>query len=116
MRYEELIRAVIGKPSKELKEMSQQEYDGAIGVSIMNSVKNGIAPNISTLAKAMSMPIRDIKPAFNRLSMNGMFLSHKWTMKLEELNTDHIKSDVNMKKKWCTVAATASGILGNVNT
>ena len=114
MRYEELIKTVIGKPSKDLLEISQEEYDGAIGVSIMNSVKNGISSSVSALAKAMSMPIREIKPAFNRLNMSGMFLPYKWTMDSAELNTDNIKSDIDMQKKWCIVAAVSSGLLVNV--
>ena len=114
MRYEELIKTVIGKPSKELKELSQEDYDGAIGVSIMNSVKNGISPVVGAIAKAMSMPIGEIKPAFNRMNMNGLFLSYKWAMNKETLNTENIRSDKYMQKKWCTVAAIASGIMGNV--
>jgi len=114
MRYEELIKTVIGKPSKELKKMSLEDYDGAVGVSIMNSVKNGISSDVSALAKAMSMPIGEIKPAFNRMNVNGLFLSYRWTMNKEELNTDNIRNNKDMQKKWCTVAAIASGILGNI--
>ena len=114
MRYEELIKTVIGKPSKELKEMGGVEYDGALGVSIMNSVKNGIPIRVASIAKAMSMSIGEIKIVFNRLSMNGMFLSYRWTMDDYELNTDDIKNNLMMKKKWCHVAAVASGILGDV--
>ena len=114
MRYEELIKASIGKPSKELKEMGEEDYNGAIGVSIMNSIKNGIPVRISSLAKAMSMSVGEIKTAFNSLSMNGMFLSYKWTMNENELNTDNIKSNRYMQKKWCHVAAIASGIIGDI--
>jgi hypothetical protein len=80
----------------------------------MNSIKNGIPVRISSLAKAMSMSIVEIKPAFNNLSMNGMFLSYKWTMNENELNTDNIKSNISMQKKWCHVAAMASGIIGDI--
>ncbi|MAG27472.1 hypothetical protein CMI47_18215 [Candidatus Pacearchaeota archaeon] len=115
MRYEELIKAVIGKPSKELKENSPQDYEGAIGISIMNSIKNRIPISLAALAKAMSLPIGEIKPAFNRLSANGMFLPYKWSMDSFILNSDNIKTDVYMQKKWCTIAAIASGITGNVD-
>lgn len=115
MRYEELIKSVIGKPSKELKENSMQDYEGAIGISVMNSIKNRIPISLAVLAKAMSMPIGEIKPAFSRLSANGMFLPYKWSMNSEELNTDNIRYDILMQKKWCTVAAIASGIIGNVD-
>lgn len=116
MRYEELVKAVVGKPSKELKEMGDVEYDGAIGISIMNSVKNGIPIRVSSLAKAMSMPIGEIKSAFNRMSNNGLFLSYRWTMKDCELNANDIKGDLSMQKRWCHVAAIASGLLGEVNS
>ncbi len=116
MRYEELIKAVVGKPSKELKEMGREDYDGAIGVSILNSVKNGIPVRIASLARAMSMSVSEIKPAFNNLSMDGMFLSYRWTMNHEELNTNNIKTDVLMQKKWCHIAAVASGIIGGASS
>jgi len=116
MRYEELIKTVMGKPTKELKENSQQDYEGAIGISIMNSIKNRIPISLGALAKAMSMPINDIKPSFSRLSANGLFLPYKWSMSQSELNTDDIKIDIKMQKNWCIIASVASGIMGNIDT
>jgi hypothetical protein len=105
LRYEELVRKVIGP---QWRHLSEEERDGAFGVAIVKSVLDGVQPDLNEIAMHLGLDNDLLLRSFHNLSLNGVF------------RRNLIQNDDDLKKEnvhaWCYYAGYASGAAGSVES
>lgn len=100
--YEEFITKICGE---EWRSFSKEEVDGAIGVAIVKSVLDGIAPELNELSSHLGVPKYQLRAAYYALSMNGVFLR-------DRIHNDKKALESGKAYPWCYYAGYASSLTG----
>jgi len=107
---EELVRRIIGEGWRNLP---AEEIDGAWGVAIVRSILDGVGCNeehswqLKRIAGHLGVDPENLKDAFMRLGMNGVFRNDKIKKDRKALNGLDTLA-------WCYYAGLAQGATGNV--
>ncbi len=107
---EELVRRIIGEGWRNLP---SDEIDGAWGVAIVRSILDGVGGDnephwrLRSIAHHLGVDSENLKDAFMRLSLNGVFRGSKIHDDRRALNKLEILG-------WCYYAGVAQGAIGNV--
>lgn len=106
---EELVCRVIGEGWRNL---SSEEIDGAWGVAIVRSILDGVGSNelhwrLRSIAAHLGVDSENLKDAFMRLSLNGVFQGNRIYEDRRSLNKLETLA-------WCYYAGLAQGAIGNV--
>lgn len=100
-------------------ELTENEWEGCLGVACVISVIEGITPNIFSISKHLDIPCYDthLQHAFERLRINGIF-SNKFGVKHDPALSGNAKghqwqtgTEVE-RNAWCMIAGISSGDMG----
>ncbi|HUS51120.1 MAG TPA: hypothetical protein VMZ91_13205 [Candidatus Paceibacterota bacterium] len=100
-------------------ELTEEEWEGCLGVACVISVIEGTTPNMFALSKHLDIPHynQNLQHAFERLRINGVF-SVKYDVvkdkKLTGSSSDikRISSSERERNAWCNIAGIAGGFIG----
>lgn len=90
------------------RDLQNSDLNGALGVAIVRSVLDGVTPSLHDLSVHLGVMTDKLRPAYMRLSMNGIFLRGRIHQDRKALNNNDICA-------WCYYAGFASGAIGNVS-
>jgi len=118
-RYEPLLQTIC--QMYDYHQLTEREWEGCLGVACTISVLEDVPSTIFALAKHLEISHNDenLKNAFDRLKINGIF-SNKYNVKRDPaLNGNAVDSDRQISSEiernaWCNVAGIAGGFVGMV--
>lgn len=100
-------------------ELSEQEWEGCIGVACVISVIEGVPSTIFALSKHLDIPYYDVnlKHAFERLRINGIFtITYNITkdpfLTGRGIDREWAKGPDLERNAWCNMAGIAGGFIG----
>ena len=98
------MRKIMGEGWRNLP---SDDIDGAWGVAIVRSILDGVSISIREISAHLGVDRENMRDAFTRLSLNGVFLHSRIRKDRKALNSIEILA-------WSYYAGTASGAIGNV--
>jgi len=96
------------------RNLTAPDIDGAWGIAIVKSILDGVCSTdqpswmLRGIAGHLGVPQDDLRPAFMRLSMNGVFMRDRIYKDRKALKNFDLHA-------WCQYAGLASGATGNVS-
>lgn len=96
------VRRIFGNQWRSLPE---SEIDGAWGIAIVSSIAAGVNIDLNSLSSHLGVDREVLRPAFRRLSMNGIFLRDTIYKDRQALRGGDVLA-------WCYYAGYASGAVG----
>lgn len=116
-KYESLLKTVC--MVDDYYNLTEEEWEGCLGVACIISIVEGVVPNLSILAKHLDIPYYNpnLQNAFERLKISGIF-SEKRNIKNDPLLKGngidkYLRTAAEEERgAWCHIAGTASGLIG----
>jgi len=100
-------------------ELTEEEWEGCLGVACVISVIEGVSPNMFALSKHLDIPHynQNLQHAFERLRINGVFSVKYDVGKDKKLTGDSsdtklLLSSERERNAWCSIAGIAGGFIG----
>lgn len=116
-KYESLMKIICN--TDDLLTLSDNEWEGAVGVSCAMAVLDGVKPSFFDISKSLGMRSTNkyFDNAFNRLKINKVFNNDYGLMSDVCLlgsskDTEYKTSSERNLFAWCTISGIAGGFLG----